>query len=104
MKQEEFKFSLDSDFHEKFTFPTFDIPTLSMGQIFTASGIKTCSYNTILKRNLYCKDFIFLTKSIKLYPLCVLQNSTGCMEYNNTCLYVIKNSKFPFKQGFQSVH
>lgn len=38
-------FITDSNFNEKapsFTFPTFATQTLSMGQIFTASGIKTC--------------------------------------------------------------
>lgn len=37
-------------------------------------------------------------------PVCVLQNSADYIESSNTCLYVIKNSKFPFKQGLQSVH
>lgn len=105
-------FITDSNFNEKtpsFTFSTFATQTLSMGQIFTASGIKTCSCEKIFKWNVHHKDFFFffsfsLTNNIKLYPVCVLQNSTGCMEYINTCLYVIKNSKFPFKQGLQSVH
>lgn len=103
-------FITDSNFTEKtpsFTFPTFATQTLSMGQIFITSGIKTCSYKKIFKWNMHHKDFFLfftLSNNIKLYPVCVLQNCTGCMEYINTCLYVIKNSKFPFKQGLQSVH
>lgn len=49
-------FITDSNFTEKtpsFTFPTFATQTLSMGQIFITSGIKTCSYKKIFKWNMH---------------------------------------------------
>lgn len=52
----------------------------------TEYSIGTCTVKILF--------FFFLTKSIRLYSVCLLQNSIRRMEYSNMCLYVIKNSKF----------